>query len=335
LARAASAGDGQDEGHATGQEQPPDEVPLDVLTRRAQTMFSGITGAVVASGDLAGTAAPTYALVSDVSDVIEALPGKLFDRHAEHRPCGLLCQRGAIGMLIADVLGLPLVPWVLAEPIGKAALKHKDAIAGEKKKAKKKAKRRSSDAEAAAAAVLRHQVKLPLPAADEIKAAWRQITKTSRQEPPAATPSPPPPPPPPAPPAEHVCSEACTDGMCPRARARIEAAMSTEAAVLIVAAFGVISAKSCGRDPHFNEELELADVRFRHALRRLQQAYPGEFCSWSQHSTALVIQWTLRCACVGHPIPAAEAAARRIGLNMEWAMAKCKADMEAAGLRVV
>lgn len=86
----ANAGDGQDEGHATGQEQPPDEVPLDVLTRRAQTMFSGITGAVVASGDLAGTAAPTYALVSDVSDVIEALPGKLFDR--AHRQGGAEAQ---------------------------------------------------------------------------------------------------------------------------------------------------------------------------------------------------------------------------------------------------
>ena len=44
-------------------------------------------------------------------------------RHAAHRPCGLLCKRGAIGMLIADLLGLPLVPWVLAEPVGKAAIK--------------------------------------------------------------------------------------------------------------------------------------------------------------------------------------------------------------------
>ena len=45
------------------------------------------------------------------------------DRSAERRPCGLLCKRGAVGMLIGDVLGLPLIPWVLAEPIGKAAYK--------------------------------------------------------------------------------------------------------------------------------------------------------------------------------------------------------------------
>ena len=42
-------------------------------------------------------------------------------------------------MLLADVLGLPLVPWVLAEPIGKAALKLKGVIPGEKKKAKEAA----------------------------------------------------------------------------------------------------------------------------------------------------------------------------------------------------
>ena len=78
--------------------------------------------------------APTYGLVQDAAIVVEALPSELFDRHAEHRPCGLLCQRGAMGMLIGDSLGLPLMPWVLAEPVGKAALKHRDAIANEKKR---------------------------------------------------------------------------------------------------------------------------------------------------------------------------------------------------------
>ena len=60
---------------------------------------------------------------------------RLFERHAEHRPCGLLCRYGAVGMLISDVLGLPLVPWELAEPVGKAAAKHKGDIVGLKKKA--------------------------------------------------------------------------------------------------------------------------------------------------------------------------------------------------------
>ena len=128
LAGAATSDVGQEEGHNADQEQPPDEVSLEELTRRAEIKFSGRTGAVVASGSVAATTAPTYGLVHDVATVIEALPPELFDRHAEHRPCGLLCQRGAMGMLIGDVLGLPLLPWVLAEPVGKAALKHRDAI---------------------------------------------------------------------------------------------------------------------------------------------------------------------------------------------------------------
>ena len=64
----------------------------------------------LASGSVAATTAPTYGLVHNVATVIEALPPELFDRHAEHRPCGLLCQRGAMDMLIGDVLGLPLLP---------------------------------------------------------------------------------------------------------------------------------------------------------------------------------------------------------------------------------
>ena len=82
-----------------------------------------ITGAVVTSEEGLATSAPSYGLVKDVLAVVDALPAELFDRHAEHRPCGLLDKYGAVGMLIGDVLGLPLMPWVLAEPIGKAAAK--------------------------------------------------------------------------------------------------------------------------------------------------------------------------------------------------------------------
>ena len=103
MAGAPTSGGGQEEGHAALLvEQPPEEVALEELTCRAQIKFSGKTGAVVASGRGAATSgtAPTYGLVSDVATVIDVLPSALFDRHAEHRPCGLLCQRGAIGMLI-------------------------------------------------------------------------------------------------------------------------------------------------------------------------------------------------------------------------------------------
>ena len=64
LARAACSGDEQVEGHEESSEQPPEEVPLEGLTRRAQVMFSGKTGAVVASGGIAAPTAPTFCAVS-------------------------------------------------------------------------------------------------------------------------------------------------------------------------------------------------------------------------------------------------------------------------------
>ena len=143
-----------------GPEELPAQVPLAELRRRAGIMFSGATGAVVASGGTAATSAPTFWLIEGVIEVVDALPPKLFDRWAEHRPCGLLDKRSAYGMLVCDVHGLPLLPYTLAEPIGKVALKLKNELPGEKAKAKKKAKRSGADPEEAAAAALRRPVAL-------------------------------------------------------------------------------------------------------------------------------------------------------------------------------
>ena len=165
------AGSEQEVGHVgpcEGQEEPPAAVAVAVLQRRACIMFSGATGAVVGSGEGLATSAPSYGLMKDVVKVVEALPEALFDRHAEHRPCGLLDKYSAQGMLIGDVLGLPLMPWVLAEPVGKAAAKLPKDIPNEVKKKKKQLKRAGADPAAAEAAVLCRRVSLSLPSADEI-----------------------------------------------------------------------------------------------------------------------------------------------------------------------
>ena len=83
-------------------------------------------------------------------------------------------------MLIGDVLGLPLMPWVLAEPVGKAAAKLPKDIPNEVKKKKKKLKRAGADPAAAEAAVLCRRVSLSLPPADEIKAAWMRVADPAR-----------------------------------------------------------------------------------------------------------------------------------------------------------
>jgi hypothetical protein len=103
--------------------------------------------------------------------VFKHLPDKLFDQRAVHRPCGLLDRYEAVGMLIGDALGLPLMPRrPHALAVGNRARKINPTIAAEMEKARKKARRRGEDESAAAAAALREPVALPLPTAEECTA---------------------------------------------------------------------------------------------------------------------------------------------------------------------
>ena len=118
--------------------------------------------------------------------------------------------------------------------------------------------------------------------------------------------------------------------MCPAARARLEAAASDDTAALIIAAFHACSLSRGGADAYFDEELHVATVRYSHALRRFKQAH-SEFCCWSERSWPEVVDWTIRLAALGHPIPAAEAVAQRIGFDLPRAVAVCQAEWEAEG----
>ena len=195
--RAGSDGGEDRADGADGPEEPPPQVPLAELQRRAGIMFSGDTGAVVASGSGPATTAATFELARDVRKVILGLPAVLFERSAKPRPCGLLCKLSAAGMLMCDVLGLPLTPFVLAEPIGKEAARLADKISAEVKKAKKAAAGKGMTPQEAEAAFVRRRIKLPLPSAAEIAKTWRQIEREAMPPPPAKkaalqSPSPPP-----------------------------------------------------------------------------------------------------------------------------------------------
>ena len=80
--RAACSGGEQVEGHEDGSEQPPAVVSKAVLQQRAQIIFSGKTGAVVASGEVEATSDPSLLLISDVIDVVDALPDVANAAHA-------------------------------------------------------------------------------------------------------------------------------------------------------------------------------------------------------------------------------------------------------------
>ena len=343
--RAAHSGGEQAKGHEEHEEQLLALVHMDVLKQRASKMFSGESGAVVPSGEAEATSAPSYGLISDVIEVVDALPNALFDRCAEHRPCGLLDRYDAYGMLIGDVLGRPLLPWQLAKPVGSAAAKLKKKISDKKKEAKKKANRAGRDADAAVAAVLRRRAPLELPSADEIKATARRITKAAKLPPdaPDAQPeaeAPPPEMPPPAPEPEPAACSA--EEPCPIFRTLVDAAMSDEAEPVILLAFHsaalrrAVSAASyewslgdCEVDETM-EELDVAEMRLGYALRRLLRAYPTEFGGriTKDSKATCVIGLVVLLESVGHSLPTAVKAADAVGFNLARARESPKKKCE-------
>ena len=109
---------GPDPDESSRQTQPESNVlqsPIRLaLKARAMIMFSGESGAPISTGikeDAATCKEPTYGLCQHAMDVIfNDLDGALFDQFAAHRPCGILDRYEAVGMLIGDALGLPLMP---------------------------------------------------------------------------------------------------------------------------------------------------------------------------------------------------------------------------------
>ena len=178
---------------------------LEALKKRGGIMFEGKDGAAIRSGidsDAASAEKPTYGLCrAAIYVVFNVLPDVLFDPLAQHRPCGVLDRYEAVGMLIGDALGLPLMP---ARPqglaVGKRARKLEQTISAETDKQKKADKRRGEDGSGAAAAALSREVKLPLPTAQECLASAPAEPEVTHDPAPLPTAPPPTTPPPTAPP---------------------------------------------------------------------------------------------------------------------------------------
>jgi hypothetical protein len=104
--------------------------------------------------------------------------------------------------------------------------------------------------------------------------------------------------------------------LCPRAHAYIEMAMSEAAGRTIMAAYNVCSHMRRGRDPFYDEALDIAELRYAHAMRKLKRAFPGEFCHWTESSAVQMVDWTTRLESAGHSVPAAVTAAALVGFNI-------------------
>ena len=112
----------------------------------------------------------------------------------------------------------------------------------------------------------------------------------------------------------------CAD-MCPRARSIVEAASSSEAAAAISSAYNVLGCSRAGKDAYYNMKLEVAQVVYKHKLRDLKTAYPGEFCGFSEGSFRDMVEWTICLEAAGITVPATVCAARKIRFNLKAAVA--------------
>ena len=88
--------------------------------------------------------------------------------------------------------------------------------------------------------------------------------------------------------------------------------------MVIICAYNLFSLHHCdsvvgdaGRTYDLVEEREVAQVRFRHALKRAKAIYPNQLSSFSDNSWGQVVEMTIRLEAAGHSIPAAALAARK------------------------
>ena len=112
---------------------------------------------------------------------------------------------------------------------------------------------------------------------------------------------------------------AVPDDICPRGRRIIDMSESAEVAKAVKAAYKVIfyTVKNGAKESFYNEQLEVAELKYEHALRRLKQAYPEAFCGWGPRSAKQMACWAVRMEDLGTPIAAAQQAAKDLGLKFK------------------
>ena len=229
---------------------------------------------------------------------------------------GLLDLEQGLGYLLCDRFAGTMPTPVEARRVGKRAAerlpekKERERWKEKGKAARKAAKAAAADEEAVAAAGQAER--------DKAEAAFMSCEVAIRGLERAAEPAPPPPPSVPSSPEPSSCARAPPRPSekaptCAGGRAALEMTLSQEAASTIKAAFFVLHHTRRSPDTFYNEELEIAQVRYKHALRRLKRAYPGELlCDWTENSPERMFEWVLVWVAAGYAIPAAVAAAHML-----------------------
>jgi hypothetical protein len=234
---------------------------------------------------------------------------------------GLIDLEQGLGYFLCDRFAGNMPTPLEARRVGKQAAdrlpdrKEKERWKDKGKAARQAARKAGADEAAVAAAGLAARTKAET-AFNTAEVSLKGLARAPEPLPPPSIPSTPErAPEPPGPPTPQKAP------LCPRARAALEMTLSQDAASAIKAAFFFLGHTRRGRDTFYNEELELTHVRYKHALRRLKRAYPGELCDWTEHAPERMYEWALMWEAAGHPIPAAAAAAHVLRINLQKAAA--------------
>jgi hypothetical protein len=242
---------------------------------------------------------------------------------------GLIDLEQGLGYLLCDRFAGTMPTPLDARGVGKRAA---DRVPGKKETerwkdkaqaARKAARKAGADAEAVSVA--------GLAARKKAEAAFMTAEVSIRGLERSTAPEPEPPEPPAVP--ESTAPACPPEGTL--SRARLDMMMSPEAEPLIHAAYTILTRTHPSQRARLgpveeDEELQLAQVRFMHALRRLRAARDPALtcCSWDGQSVwgpREVLGATVAIHSTGHSIPAAVAAAQRTRFKLDMAAADYRA----------
>ena len=115
----------------------------------------------------------------------------------------------------------------------------------------------------------------------------------------------------------------------PTAAELLEMAQSKAGCTAIICAYRVVALR---RQQLFPDswptfQLDMAQVKYRHALRRVNEEYPGLLPSrraGHEFSATSMVRWTVALEAAGHSNPAAVVAARKVGFDLASAAEECQ-----------
>ena len=330
-------------GQVASKPQPPVRraalLAQDAAEDCAEAMFLRSAGGPHPSGSLPVADYPT---IEEIAIGQAAVAVKIGEKGSEER--ARASQLAALGTIAKEeALGFWLCDRFLnrfrgavpssqrAHAIAKAATdrlplkKEKGRWKEQARQARKAAEKQGANGDEVAAAGQR--------AAAAARAAFEQVeVDLGMERPPAGPPAPEPPSVSPNDAADDPAPEPTSDAESdagPTAIELLEMAQSKAGWTAITCAYRVVALRRQQLFPDSwpTYQLDMAQLKYRHALRRVNQEYPGLLPSrraGHEFSAQNMVKWTVALEAAGHSNPVAVVAARKVGFDLAGAAENCR-----------